>query len=361
MKRLNLCLALSLALVFSDCTSTQTSQTDQRDPDFRPERRGPGPGGPGGASRNNPAADNQEGDSFIINLDASECDIDIEEVLETPSLYKEVIDEANNKRTISINSIASHEVGAFPNPGNPNTISESRMTASIPLRPQVAPKTTNGQGYETGILFSGVSIDPYTAEMFIGSDGQMNPQWNITTLTSTENLGLDCNNAHVQPTGKYHYHGTPSAYLQDLEVDGQGMQKIGYAADGFPIYYKYGYDESGELISHSSGYQLKEGKRPGDGITAPDGSYNGRYFNDYQYVEGISELDACNGKWGKTPESDNEYYYVVTDNFPSVPLCFSGTPSVELNKRGGNGQRPQGPPPGGRGQRPPRRNGGNNQ
>ena len=25
-------------------------------------------------------------------------------------------------------------------------------------------------------------------------------------------IGLDCNTAHVQPTGKYHYHGVPSLH-----------------------------------------------------------------------------------------------------------------------------------------------------
>ncbi|NQX84429.1 MAG: YHYH protein [Flavobacteriaceae bacterium] len=40
---------------------------------------------------------------------------------------------------------------------------------------------------------------------------------------------------------------------------------------------------------------------------------------------GISKLDECNGRYGKTPESDNEYYYVFADNFSAVPLCFKGT------------------------------------
>lgn len=289
--------------------------------------------------------DYQTEDSYIINLNPDDCDVDIETKLGKSSVYAEELDQKKGLRQITINSIASHKVGAFPNPGNPNTIRESKMSFSIPLKPTVAKKSTSAQGFDSGVLFSGVNIDPFTAEFFIGTDGSMNPRWNITTLTSTENLGLDCNNAHVQPTGKYHYHGTPSAYLFELGADGTEMVKVGYAADGFPIYYKYGYDQNGSIVAHESGYSLKLGDRPGDGKTAPDGTYNGRYFNDYEYLVGISELDACNGRWGKTPESDEEYYYVITDNFPSVPLCFTGTPSAELNKRMG-GDRP--PPPGGR-------------
>ena len=59
---------------------------------------------------------------------------------------------------------------------------------------------------------------------------------------------------------------------------------------------------------------------------------------------------------GKTPESDNEYYYVITDNFPSTPICFSGTPSSDfIHKQdimgsGPNDFRHRGDKPPGRGQ-----------
>ncbi|MEZ4887331.1 MAG: YHYH protein [Chitinophagales bacterium] len=284
------------------------------------------------------------GDHYLIHLDAQECGIDIEGKLKQKSLYEETIDEAQDKRIIHINGIASHHVGEFPNEGNPNTIHEHEWTFSVPLHPKMAAQTTSGKGFDTGVLFSGVTIDPFTGEFFIASNGLTNHEWNITTLNSLENLGLDCNNAHVQPGGKYHYHGTPSAYLQELGADGLAMLKVGYAADGFPIYYKYGYNENGELVANESGYHLKKGLRPGDGKSAPDGHFNGLYFNDYEYIEGTSALDACNGRWGRTPENEKEYYYLITDNFPSVPLCFAGTPSRELQK-----QRP----PVGRAERPP--------
>lgn len=290
--------------------------------------------------------------TYFINLDPSTCKVDISEELGVESMYAEKIDQKKNRRMMTINSIANHAVGDFPNNGNPHRIRARKQTYSVPLNPKVNKKITQGQGFDTGILFSGVSIDPYTAEFFMGSNGSMNMNWNITTLTTTENLGLDCNNAHVQPSGKYHYHGTPSAYLADLNIGGPQMVKLGYAADGFPIYYKYGMDDNGNIIAHESGYQLKQGNRPGNGKTAPDGAYNGRYFQDYEYVSGTSNLDECNGRWGKTPESENEYYYVITDNFPSVPICFYGTPSQEFHKMGG--RRP-GPRPGGRPPHPPRR------
>jgi len=110
------------------------------------------------------------------------------------------------------------------------------------------------------------------------------------------------------------------------------MTLIGYAADGFPIYYKYGYKASGDSSSGiralASSYRLKSGKRPGDGVSAPCGTYDGVYSADFEYVDGLGDLDACNGRTGVTPEFPaGTYYYVVTDAFPAIPRCFRGTPS----------------------------------
>lgn len=271
--------------------------------------------------------------TFTINLDPNTCNVDIEAVLGINSQYMESIN--GTTRSITINGIANHNVGAFPRMGNPNTIGEAVQSFSTTTEPSIANAVTNGQGYDVAVLFSGVAVDPYTAEFFRTSAGAVNRDWNITTLTTTVNLGLDCNNAHVQPTGKYHYHGTPSAFVADLGANATEMTKVGYAGDGFPVYYKYAYTSDGSSITaFESGYQLKEGNRPGNGNTAPDGCYDGTYFQDYEYVAGVSELDECNGRFGKTPEAPNgEYYYLITDNFPSVPLCFSGTPDPSFNKR----------------------------
>ena len=264
--------------------------------------------------------------TFTINLNPSECNVD----LGIGSAYNETVDVASDTRTISINNIPDHLVGTFPNAGNPNTIQAMNSTYEMTLSPSISGSTQMAQGYEFGVLFSGVTMDPYTAEFFVGSSG-VNMEWNITTLTTTVNLGLDCNHAHVQPTGKYHYHGTPSAYTNAMNIDGTEMVKVGYAADGFPMYYKYGYDEDGvSIIALESGYQLRSGSRGGDGNSAPDGCYDGTYFQDYEFVDESSVLDACNGRFGKTPDSENEYYYVITDNFPSSPLCFMGTPSQDF-------------------------------
>jgi len=38
-------------------------------------------------------------------------------------------------------------------------------------------------------------------------------------------------------------------------------------------------------------YQLKQGLRPGDNITAPCGAYTGKYTNDYEFICGKGDLD----------------------------------------------------------------------
>lgn len=272
-----------------------------------------------------------------------------------------------DSRIITSNAIPDHKVGAFPNPGNPNTISEQKKKYNIPLNPKKATKLTSvsadgfGKGfpaYEFGVALNGVKLEPTAAEFFGGRGENMNPEWTLEALSTAVNLGDDCNNAHVQPTGEYHYHGTPWEFIK--KVTGKSMSQVGWAADGFPIYYKYGYkdptDTNSEVVSLISSYQLKKGARPGNGKTAPNGTYDGTYVRDFEFVKGLGDLDIANGRFGITPEfPKGTYYYVITDDFPSLPRYFVGTPSEDFavgggilgnggrrmarNKFGNNGQR----------------------
>lgn len=230
---------------------------------------------------------------------------------------------------------------------NPNTISEQSETYSVTTIPELASSMTPliltsgtlqnaGPQYEFGILLNGVVLDPVAAEPF-PHEGAMstsaNWEWNLEA--TNVRIGLDCNNAHVQPTGKYHYHGSPILYLENLNTPNDKMTLVGYSADGFPIYHKYAYgiasNEDSSIIAMTSSYQLKSGNRPGDGVSAPCDEYNGVYSNDYEYIEGLGTLDEANGRVGVTPEyPEGTYYYVLTDNFPNIPRYFKGTPSQDF-------------------------------
>jgi len=246
-----------------------------------------------------------------------------------------------NIRTITANNIPNHMVGLFGNVQgslNPNAISAQSSTYTMTSTPTNAANLTpllgaTGPDYSFGVLLNGVEVDPVAAEPW-PHEGIMDPnvnwEWNLEALNVQ--IGLDCNSAHVQPTGKYHYHGKPSLYLDGLSIDTTTMTLIGYAADGFPIYYKYAYsnatDNSSSVTTMISSYQLKIGTRPGNGTTAPCDTYTGVYSNDYEYIAGLGTLDEANGRTGVTPEyPGGTYYYVMTDEFPSIPRYFRGTPN----------------------------------
>ncbi|MFK7832533.1 MAG: YHYH protein [Winogradskyella sp.] len=270
------------------------------------------------------------------------------ETLAFSNVYNQTISGAN--RIITSNSIPEHMVGRFgmgQGSLNPNAISEQNETYTITMNPSEAVNltallSTSGMGpnagpqYSFGVLFNGVELDPVAAEPFPHL-GMMNPNvnWNWNLEALNVNLGLDCNSAHVQPTGKYHYHGSPILFLEALNMPTDAMTLIGYAADGFPIYYKYGYSDASNANSSvdemTSSYQLKSGNRGGDGVSAPCGSNDGVYSNDYEYVAGLGTLDEANGRTGVTPEyPSGTYYYVITDAFPSIPRFFRGTPSNDF-------------------------------
>ena len=65
---------------------------------------------------------------------------------------------------------------------------------------------------------------------------------------------------------------------------------------------------------------------PGQGTTNPNIPIPmGAFTQDYEYVEGLGDLDECNGRIGVTPEfPEGIYYYVVTDDFPFFTRCLKG-------------------------------------
>ena len=275
----------------------------------------------------------------LITVDSSRGDC-----LETLDIANEFsITTSGDLRKITANNIPQHDVGLFGNsPGalNPNSITEQNSRYDIDLAPSMANSKSyllnNGPAYSFGILLNGVEVDPVAAEPWPHTKPVTNSHnWDWNLEATMVDIGLDCNTAHVQPTGKYHYHGVPKLYLESITSNSNEMLHVGWAADGYPIYYAYGFssadDNSSSMKMLSSSYQLKSGERPGDGDSAPCGSYTGVYSADYEYVEGLGDLDECNGREGVTPEfPEGTYYYVITNEFPGVPRCFVGTPSNDF-------------------------------
>ena len=257
------------------------------------------------------------------------------------------IEIQNGFRLITSNGIPDHPTGAFPNPGNPNSIAPQSYHYRVTTTPKLAGQETRTRIF--GVAINGVPFDPGTAELW-----NNNPRWHYEALSgllfSRGGLGVDANLAHVQPNGAYHYHGLPMGLLQKRDYTHR-MALVGYAADGFPIYGPYAYtsadDARSPLKRLISGYRLKEGMRPG-GADSPGGAYDGSFESDYTYVPGLSDLDTSNGRTGVTPEYPRgTYYYVLTETWPFVPRSVRGTPDASFVQRGGPGGR--GPGPGGPG------------
>ncbi|MBX9669316.1 MAG: YHYH protein, partial [Candidatus Obscuribacterales bacterium] len=234
-------------------------------------------------------------------------------------------------RVIQSNGIPDHATGAFPNEGNPNTISAQHYSYRVAKNPAKTGYSTPLGMAPFGVAINGVPFDPGAAEWWHDDPSS---GWQYEAMYLGQRLGLDRNNAHVQPNGAYHYHGIPSGLLEKLASHGKPVL-LGFAADGFPIYGPYGYknpqDKNSGLKKWNSSYRLRSGSRPSG---SPGGNYSGAFTRDYEYVRGLGDLDDCNGTFGITPEYPNGiYHYIVTDTFPYVPRGFKGTPDNSFLRR----------------------------
>ncbi len=238
-------------------------------------------------------------------------------------------------RTIKTNALPDTRTGTFPNTGNPNTIAAQDNTYTFTTEPTFLGEATPAR--TTGVAINGVKFEPGTAETVTCASGET---YRVEAVQDVYNLGLDFNNAHVQPDGEYHYHGV-SELMVGVFDSGEDLVHVGFAADGYLMYYS----KSG---AYRPGYVLSTESRTGTGCvassalggqavddlegTTPDGTYT----SDYVFDESAGDLDKCNGA-----TINGEYAYLITDSYPYVGRCLNGEVSEESG-----GPPPGGPPPG---------------
>ncbi len=227
---------------------------------------------------------------------------------------------------ISSNAIPNHDFNATGRFAT--AVSAQDQTFTVPVAPQIASQPTAlSLAFDNAVFLNGVKLDQMAAGCFGVGDGRigcndMAAPFRYDPLGIGSNFGADEHNAHAQPDGTYHYHGNPMA-LSDQGDASAPSPVIGFAADGFPIFGSYIFDD-GAIRKATSSYQLKSGTRPG----GPGGTYDGTFIDDWDYVAGSGDLDICNGM-----VQDGVYGYVVTDTYPHVMGCFSGTPDASFRKR----------------------------
>ncbi|WP_284205433.1 YHYH protein [Psychromonas marina] len=219
-----------------------------------------------------------------------------------------------------------------------NKVSEQDITYTIPQSPVVSSKVTKlGLRTDNAIFLNGVKLDVMAAGCFgigrgfigCGDDGQ---PFRYDPMSKLNSFGVDSHNAHTQPDGTYHYHGNPLAMFSENSTVASPL--IGFAADGFPIYGSY-FDENGTIRKAKSSYVFKDNGGPRVDITykgktySPGGVYDGKYIDDFVYsASSGGDLDQCNGM-----TVNGKYAYYVTDTYPWVLNCFTGTPDSSFNKK----------------------------
>lgn len=224
------------------------------------------------------------------------------------------ITQNNGQRCIQSNGIPDHDVGQFPNKGNPHTISTQNTKLCVTMTPTKGSMAKDLRG-TTAFALNGVIIRPGTADWYDASSPRGHSRdrssgWNLDGLGPENTLGMDQNNAHVDNNGTYHYHGPSKSILNAA----QGTL-IGYSADGHELHYS-------KTSKQTSSWQLKTGTRP----SAPGGSYDGAYNQDWEYIAGSGTLDKCNGA-----TVNGKYVYFATDTYPFFPRCAYGSVSSDFS------------------------------
>ena len=250
------------------------------------------------------------------------------------------IDIKQTANTVSIksNGIPNHETGNFPRRGNPHTIKEQTHILYFTKKPKKTGYITPSKFF--GVALNGVMFVPRTAECWSPEKqlAQFRKNKRLSALniprpetrnngpcdwreeaivSSRKRLGLDMNNAHVQPNGMYHYHGLPTGLI-DAQKKTNDLLHVGFAGDGFKIY-------ASIKNKFKSSYQLKDGLRNG----GPSGLHDGAYTQDFEFVNGAGDLDECNG----IDTNEHGYIYFITVEFPFIPRCWKGSPHPSFQSR----------------------------
>jgi len=161
-----------------------------------------------------------------------------------------------------------------------------------------------------------------------------------------QEVWLGACHGHSGPGGTYHYHADANCMhwhgeegetildysLPEADENATASPVIGVAYDGYPIYGLLEQGSDGVLREVTSSYRLKDGQT----------GYNG--IDDYEFVEGLGDLDVCNGHFGPTPDfPEGIYHYHSTmENgeggmgFPYFLICYKGT-VVDASITGGDG------------------------
>ena len=293
---------------------------------------------------------------------------------------------------VNCSGIPAYVIGPYLD-NNPSIGTNRQNLFKLPLTPRPNTGTARGVGGgNIGVLINGVPIYNYTDGMSYQNQGV----WHQNAVVF-ERAGFDCAKGHPSPVfltapgpgvtpvgGNYHHHQNPSAfniatvslstvcniYLADglyVPDSTRHAPLIGFAFDGYPIYGGYGYANPLAISAIKRMVPSFRMRAITARTTLPNGTTAsqtgptlaaqalGSYFEDYEQVSGLGDLDVHNGRFCVTPEYPQgtyayfatfdrngnsvfpyvlgtSYYGVVeTSNFPAMGLGMPST-NVVINE-----------------------------
>lgn len=246
------------------------------------------------------------------------------------------------------NSLPNHDFNEPP-ANFANAVAAVAKTFSVTTTPAAAlMPTALTLRYDNAVFLNGVKLDLLAAACYgvgpgqpenLGNErigcGDTTSPWRYDPMFSGNGFGTDDHNAHTQPDGTYHYHGSPNALFEQSDPT-VPSPVVAFAADGFPIFGPY-IDDGGTIREVASGYRLLQDgngdpaarvSQDGEGAF-PGGIADGTFRDDWEWTD-AGDLDVCNGM-----TVDGVYGYYITNSYPWVLGCFQGVPNESFDKRAG--------------------------
>jgi hypothetical protein len=240
--------------------------------------------------------------------------------------------------TLSTNGIPNHDVndGSAKFKNTPAPVERVFTITNSPTANPAGPAALSIHRYNA-ILLNGAVVDLVSDGCCVGStDGAPakdilvgcgdSVTWRLNPMSPAAGFTKDKHNAHCQNDGTYHYHGPPIGLYEYPSTKVSPV--IGFAADGFPIHGPYFEDSNGVIREAKSSWRCCKPRSPGVDGCPIGAKSDGKYIQDYFYEPGYGDLDECNGMVVK-----GQYYYFVTNDYPYIMGCFTGTPDATFDHK----------------------------
>lgn len=302
---------------------------------------------------------------------------------------------STNNVYIRCSGIPAYPTGPFED-GNPALATNRNYLFRIPRNPEPNSGSLTAVGLgQIGVWINGVPIYNYADAMSYNNLGI----WNRNAVYF-ENDGFDCSKGHPAPVfsgpplpgnppagGSYHHHQNPCRFSLQVQpasdvctqypseglyepIENTHSPLLGFAFDGYPVYGAYGYtnpDGTGGVSRIRSSYRLRNmlnRQSLPDGTVLSPAQYGpeiasiplGAYEEDFEFVNGLGDLDIHNGRFAVTPEyplgtyayyttmdeggqsafpyvlGQTYYGVVATDNFPVMMPGNTNPTAVVINE-----------------------------